>query len=341
MDSKKKTLSRLFNNGNGISSSLIGVVAVIVIGMLVNYQSFFTISNFLNVGQQAASRGLIACGMFMVIVSGTIDLSVASLYALCGYLCMYFSNYNLLLGLLVPFGCAALHGIITATLIQKCRFHTWVVTIAMQMMLNGILYICTNGYTYAPERVDPFLSWLGNASLFGVSSSLICFILVYVVFAILLKTRVSFRALYSLGGNKEAAGMMGINLYATRVRAHVICSCMACFSGMLTCCRSMSALPQMGAGYEMYAIASCVLGGVYMSGGRGHVFGAFIGAWLVSFINNVFNIQTLFTTYWYQVIVGLLVIIVITSQSMEQFRISLVKGRNHAKRKAKLHNIAS
>lgn len=333
MTAKKRSLLDIVK-GSSLSTSLLGVVAVVIIGILVNSRSFLTLSNFLNVGQQAASRGLIACGMFMVIVSGTIDLSVASLYALTGYLCMYFSNQSLILGILVPFAFSVFHGFITATLIEKCHFHTWVVTIAIQMVLNGILFICTNGYTYSPERKDPILQWLGSASLFGISSNLLVFVAVFVVFACLLKRRRSFRAFYALGGNAQAAKMMGVNAYKTRIQAHVICSCLTCLAGIMTCCRSMSALPKMGAGYDMYAIASCVLGGVYMAGGRGHVFGAFIGVWLISFINNIFNIQTFFTTYWYQVVVGLLVVVVVMSQSMETLRISFVRGKKRAKRRA-------
>lgn len=335
MKTLKKAYDFLQGNNNKLGSALAGIVVVILIGIVVNSNAFFNLSNFLSIGEQAVTRGLISCGMFMVLLSGTIDLSVAMLYALLGYFFLYFSDiFPVPVALLLGFGIACLHGFINATLIVKAHFHQWVVTIAMQLLLQGILYICTNGYTYTPEVKKPFLVALGSHKIFGVINlRLFTFVAVYIVFVLLFKYRKNFRDMYSVGGNAEAARMMGINIYRTRIRAHVLCSCLVALAALLNCTRSMSAIPLAGSGYEMYAIAGCVLGGVTLGGGRGNVAGAFIGTWLIAIINSIFNIQTFFSTFWYQIVVGALIIIVAVLQSLEQFRMSFIRSRKHAKRR--------
>lgn len=325
----KETFMRIKQRFNGYGV-IVGVIIVMIVGTLLNGESFLTINNISNVGRQATIRGLLACGMALVILSGSIDLSVSTLFAFCGYLSLYFSNYSGLLAFLVPMAAAMLVGFINATLIVKAGFHPWIVTIASQLGIQGILLMLTRGDTYKASNISPMFATFGKIMfLHYISIYLVIFILVFVVFAILLKRRPAFRNIYAVGGNEEAAVMMGINVYKTRLLAHILCSMLACLAGILLVSRTEAAYPLAGTSYEMYAIAACALGGIYLTGGRGKIMGAFAGAWILGFLNNIFNMQSYVNPLWEQVVTGLLLIIVVFSQSSNAKQI--FKRRSYGK----------
>ena len=299
------------------NSTLIGVLVVIIIGVLINGGVFLSVSNITNVGRQATIRGLLACGIALTIISGTIDLSISTLFPLCGLVCLYFSNYSVVLAFVMPLLTAACVGCINGLLITKGKLHPWIVTIAMQLGLNGVNLMLTQGNTYTPENMSGALRAFGNFSLFNtIDIELICFVLSFVVFSFLMKRRPAFRNLYAVGASEEAASMMGIRVFKTRMMAHILCSMFAGLAGILQVSRSGAGRATSGSGYEMYAIAACVLGGIHLSGGRGKIVGAFWGAWILAFLNNIFNMQSYVNPIWYQVVVGLLVIIVVFVQAV-------------------------
>lgn len=311
----KDILIRLKQKMNGYGV-IVGVIIVMIVGTMLNGESFLTLNNISNVGRQATIRGLLACGMALVILSGSIDLSVSTLFAFSGYLALYFSNYSIILAFIVPLAAAASVGFINATLIVKAGFHPWIVTIASQLGIQGILLMMTRGDTYKAVNISPAFAAFGKIIFLRyISIYLVIFILAFIIFAILLKSRSSFRNIYAVGGNEEAAIMMGINVYKTRLLAHVLCSMLACLAGILLVSRTEAAYPLAGTSYEMYAIAACALGGIYLTGGRGKIIGAFAGAWILGFLNNIFNMQSYVNPLWEQVVTGLLLIIVVFSQS--------------------------
>lgn len=325
----KESLMRLKQRFNGYGV-IVGVIIVMIVGTLLNGESFLTINNISNVGRQATIRGLLACGMALVILSGSIDLSVSTLFAFSGYLALYFSGYSAVLAFLVPLAVAALVGFINATLIVKAGFHPWIVTIASQLGIQGILLMMTKGDTYKASNISPMFATFGKIIFLRyISIYLVIFILAFVIFAVLLKRRPAFRNIYAVGGNEEAAVMMGINVYKTRLLAHVLCSMLACLAGILLASRTEAAYPLAGTSYEMYAIAACALGGIYLTGGRGKIMGAFAGAWILGFLNNIFNMQSYVNPLWEQVVTGLLLIIVVFSQSSNAKQI--FKRRSYGK----------
>lgn len=317
MGNKSEKFVSWFKRSLKKNSTLAGVLAVIVIGVLINGSVFLSVGNITNVGRQATIRGLLACGVALTIISGTIDLSISTLFPLCGLVCLYFSNYSCILAFIMPLLTAVIIGCMNGLLITKGKLHPWIVTIAMQLGLNGVNLMLTQGNTYTPENMNKAVEAFGNFSLFNtIDIELICFVLVFILFAYLMKQRPAFRNLYAMGASEEAASMMGIQIFKTRMMAHILCSMFAGLAGILQVSRSGAARATSGSGYEMYAIAACVLGGIHLSGGRGKITGAFWGAWILAFLNNIFNMQSYVNPIWYQVAVGLLVIIVVFIQAI-------------------------
>lgn len=317
MEEKRGKIISWLNTNVRKNGVLMGLIIVIIVGICMNGSVFLSIENITNVGRQAAIRGLLACGIALPIISGTIDLSISTLFPLCGLVCLYCTNYSVVLAFAVPLVLAAFVGFINAILITKAKLHPWIVTIAMQLGLNGVNLMLTKGNTYKPNGISEALGSFGNFSLLGIiDMQLIWFIGAFVLFSYLMNKKASFRCMYAVGASEEAATMMGIHVIKTRMAAHILCSLFAGVAGILLVSRSGAGQATSGSGYEMYAIAACVLGGIHLAGGRGKIFGAFWGAWILAFLNNIFNMQKFINPIWYQVVVGLLVIIVVFSQAL-------------------------
>lgn len=310
------------------NTTLIGMIVVLLLGTLVNGGVFLSLNNITNVGRQATLRGILACGIALPIICGEIDLSISTLFPLCGLTCLYFSNTSTLLAFLMPLLLAAAVGTFNGLLITKAKLHPWIATIAVQLGLNGVNLMITKGNTYKPANMSAGLAAFGKFSLFGtIDVELICFVAIFVIFAYLMRSRSSFRAMYAVGASEEAATMMGVNVAKTRMLAHILCSMLAGLAGIILVARSGAGQATSGNGYEMYAIASCVIGGIHLAGGRGKITGAFWGAWILAFLNNIFNMQKYLNPIWYQVVVGLLVIVVVFSQAVSnEFKNRKVKS---------------
>jgi Ribose/xylose/arabinose/galactoside ABC-type transport systems, permease components len=299
------------------NSAFVGLLIIILIGIAINMDAFFTLNNFANVGRQSAIRGLMACGMTLVIISGSIDLSVSTSFAFCSYLALYFSQYSAALAFLVPLGVGVVLGIINTILICRMRIPAMVATISTQMGVQGILLMLTRGDTFKPKQVNTALQAFGRFSLGEyLNTYLIVFAVIFIVIGFLMKNIASFRNIYAVGSNEEAARLMGVNVFNTMLLAHIICGMLAALAGILLAARTQAAYPLAGTSYEMYAIAAAVLGGTYLTGGRGRLLGTFVGAWILGFLSNIFNMQKMLNPLWEQVITGLILLIVVFFQSL-------------------------
>ncbi len=299
------------------NTAFVGLAVIIAIGIMINFDAFFTFNNFANVGRQSAIRGLLACGMTLVIIAGSIDLSVSTSFAFCGYLALYFSETSAALAFAVPLAVGALLGIINATLICKMRMLAMVATISTQIGVQGILLMLTKGNTFKAKHANELLLAFGRYSLGEyLNTYLIVFVVVFVVIGYFLKNSAMFRNIYAVGGNEEAADLMGVNIFRTRLLAHIICAMLASLAGILLAARTQAAYPLAGTSYEMYAIAAAVLGGTYLTGGRGRLLGTFVGAWILGFLSNIFNMQKTINPLWEQVITGCILLIVVFFQSL-------------------------
>ena len=298
------------------NTAILGLIVVLLVGICVNARSFFSLQNISNVGRQATIRGLLACGVSMVIISGSYDLSVSTNYAFSCFLALVLAQYSTLLAFVVPLLIGAAIGFINATLICKWRFPSWIATISMQYLLSGLTLQLMHGETYKPAVANKALNAFGNFSIGYLNTHLIIFILAFVIFSFLLRNAPVFRNIYAVGGNADAARMMGISVYRTRALAHIISGCLASLAGILLAARTGAAYPVAGQSYEMYAIAASVLGGIYLKGGRGKIMGTFVGAWILGFLNNIFNMQNMVDPLWEQVLTGVVIVVVVIVQSL-------------------------
>ena len=118
--------------------------------------------------------------------------------------------------------------------------------------------------------------------------------------------------MYAIGGNEAAAEVAGVNVYATKIRIYILASCMFGLAGCLLAAKSGGASVNTAQGYELDAIAAVALGGTSMSGGRGKIYGTFIGVLIIAVLNNGLNILGV-SSYYQDVIKGLVILVAVLS----------------------------
>ena len=121
--------------------------------------------------------------------------------------------------------------------------------------------------------------------------------------------------IYAVGGNEEAAKMMGLRVDRVKIAAYTLCGLFAALAGILLAARLYTAQPTAGDTWETTAIAMCALGGVKLSGGEGKFSGTFFGILIISIINTIFNYAGSLNSWWQNIVMGVLVLISIGVQS--------------------------
>jgi ribose transport system permease protein len=281
------------------------------------------VNNFLNshtliqTATDASFFAVMAVGATIVIISGGIDLSVGSIYALAGVtMAMVLRSTeggagSVFLGLVVCVGVGLLCGLLNGVLVVVLRVHAFIITLGTMWILRGIAFVSSKAESIlVPEA----LTTVAKASL-GLRESLypvpmLTMLLVAVVGAVYLTRTVMGRHVFAFGGNPEASRFSGLRLDRIQISVYVIsglCAGLAAFTGASF---YGSASCADATGYELYVIASAVVGGASLSGGKGSAISAMLGAVLIVLIRQ--SIRTLrFDQNYEWIIVGCAIIIAV------------------------------
>ena len=298
------------------SSPFIGLVVVFLIGALIS-PVFLTLENLANFARTASIMGFVAIGMTFVILCGSIDLSVSSVFSLSGFLFILFSKYSIALAICIPLAAGLVVGLFNGVLIAWLSIPSFVATLATMIFLRGLVLVVTKETTFRVAGFSGVLSFLGRGMIFKyISFPLLMFIVAIVGASFVLRRRPIGRAMYIVGGNAEAARMMGVSVLGTMTTAHAICSVMAALGGIFLASRVGAAYPLSGTGYELYAIAAVVIGGARLTGGVGNVSGTVAGTFITGAFSNIFNLQRFLDPVWELVVVGCVLLAVIFLQSL-------------------------
>lgn len=310
MDNVKKVY-----NWFGSKSSIMAFLILFLFSSIAfssrGFASFNSIGNLLR--KAASDGGFLALGMTYVILIGQIDLSVGAVMALGGVTMAVCSSINPVLGLILGLLAGVVCGFANGFMVAKMRISSWVATLAMMLGVRGIVLLITNKKPVSVS--NELLLWLGNAKILNINI-LVYFLVVLtlVCMHILHNTRLGM-GIYAVGGNEEAAKMMGLKADRIKIICYMFCGMFSAVAGMLLACRLYTAQPAAGDTWETTAIAMCALGGIKLSGGEGRFSGTFFGILIISIINTIFNYAGNLNTWWQNVIMGLLVLISIGVQS--------------------------
>ena len=308
--------------------SAIIVFLVLFLISSVRYTQFFTVTNLMNLFRQSSIIGVIAVGMTFVIITGCIDLSVGSIGAVCGIIAAKMCSVNVAAAIFIPLLAGACIGIINGAFVTKLKVPPWITSLSMMMCLRGIAYIMTNESSVNVQKVSVHFQMIGRGEIIGIPVPGILFLLAVLAGAYTLKYTKFGRSVYAVGGNLEGARMMGIRSDRTIICAYMICGVGAALSGLILASRLGAAQSTAGELYEMQVIAAVVLGGTLLTGGVGHMIGTLFGVFTMSMITNIFNMQGNISTWWQNVIMGLLILLIVIMQAgLEQIKMKKNRGK--------------
>ena len=273
---------------------LLFMVALYLVGVWVNPRFFGDAGALASILRDASRFGVIAVGMTFVIVNKDLDLSVGSTVALTSavYSLMFAPNF-MDMGPWVAFlGAVAVGtaiGLVNGVLVTFLRVPSFIATLTMLFIGRGLVLGLTKGRNigYSEKASHSIFFDLGDTNALGFSNHIIVFAILAVLGGIVLaKTRWGYET-YATGGNERAAGYAGINTNLVRIRGFLFSSLGATVAGMMVVTQSKGITSQDGFGAELIVIASVIVGGASILGGRGRVIGSVLGAILVVLIDKV------------------------------------------------------
>ncbi|RUZ47620.1 ABC transporter permease, partial [Mesorhizobium sp. M7A.F.Ca.US.007.01.1.1] len=257
------------------------VILCAIFGSIV--PGFFDLATLTNLSGQTAELGLVVLGMTIVMVSGGIDLSVGSTFALAVLVTLYGMNveqWSFGTGLLACLGlgvvCGAINGFLVGFLRMRA-FLTTLVTLIIYRSTFDIVFpqVSTRIVTSGPD--SPAYDFLGFGTIWGVPTSFVVFVVIaLIIHLVLSRARYGWR-LFAVGGARRSAYNAGINVRFILFSAYVLCSVLVALSGFFFSARIGSAASDIGTGLELQVLTATVLGGISLGGGRGSVAKALMG----------------------------------------------------------------
>ncbi len=286
--------------------------------------TFFSSRNLFNLTSQMAINALLSAGLTYVIILGGIDISVGSVAALAGVVAcivgLRFPDMSVPGGILIQMASAlavgGLIGYFNGLMITRFKVVPMITTLATMTMARGITYIVTGGVSVF--GLPTAFSWLGAGRLIRTEDMpngwipvvTLFTLLVVVLMHVLLSQTVFGRHVYATGSNRSVAHLSGIDVNRVTLRSHVLCSIMAALGGVLVASKLQNGQPAACEGYEMFAIASTVLGGTSLAGGSGSVGRAMFGVAIIAVINNGMNLLYI-SSYWQKVVIGSIILLAV------------------------------
>jgi ribose transport system permease protein len=249
---------------------------------------FLSLGNFLNIGRQTALVSIIAIGMTFVIIARQIDLSVASTLALSGMtaaLAMAHIGNHWLIGAVAGIGTGALVGLINGALTTRLAIPSFLVTLGSLSAARGLAMMVTDTKPVIITD-DTYFTVFGEGSLFGIPAPIAWTVAAMILGILLLHYNIFGRRIYAAGGNPTAALYSGVNIRRTTTLAFVLTGCLAGLAALVLSARSHAARSDVVQGMELDVIASVILGGCSLFGGRGYILGTLLGSLIIGTLNN-------------------------------------------------------
>lgn len=301
-----------------VDASLFGLlVALLAMGAFFSLMSpyFFSLNNFFNIGRAVAIRGITAAGLTMVMISGGLDLSIASVMAASGMLTatLLKAGFPDGIAILAAVASGALMGAFNGFLITRLRINPIIATLGTMSIMRGMGYIYSGGIAIS-VGADRF-KYLGRGYAFGIPVSLVLWALVCVlVFFILRYTRFG-QYTYAIGGNAEACRVSGVTVDRWRMWLYITSGITAAFAGVILTSLSGTATPTAAIGAELDIIAAIILGGVSLAGGRGSIGGTVLGMLILGTIANGLTLLNV-PPYWQIMLRGVVLVAAVTVDSL-------------------------
>lgn len=285
---------------------------------------FLAPANLQNMARLIGAYGIFSIGLGMVIITGGIDLSVGSVFALLGVLLSMMLvewGWPSALAVLATVGIATGLGAVHGLLITKVRVQPFIVTLCGLLFYRGLARFISSDETKGFGSAEGFetLRNLATGSLFGVPTPFVLLMLVSAVMWVVLHRSVYGRYLFAVGRNETAARYSGINSQKIVASAYIILGALVGLSGIVFAFYTNSISPSShGNFFELYGIAAAVLGGCSLRGGEGSIVGILIGTALLQVLQNLVNLLGIPSSLNFAVMGAVILIGVIADQMLQR-----------------------
>lgn len=297
-------------------ASVLLMFVIVAVYLSFANEFFLEKRNLLNVGRQASVVAIVALGQALVIIARGIDLSVGSIIgfsAVSSAIVLRDTGSDfaaMITGLAAGLACGLANGI----MYTKFKINPFIATLGMLSIARGLALLMTGGI---PISYTGWSEYLGAGRAFDIPVSFLMMLSLAVVIHFVATRTVTGREIYAVGDNPKSARMAGINVTRTRIFVFALCGLLSGLGGIIVAGNLASADPNLGMGYELDVIAAVILGGTALSGGRGSIFGVFIGAMLMALLNNGFVLLGI-SAYWQVVTKGLIIILAVGIDGLQR-----------------------
>ena len=300
-------------------SSLVFLLLLFVITGIAD-PSFLNYSSIISCFTTATMYTLLAVGIAFVIMTGEIDVSIGATLgitaAMTGMIAQQGGSVISMLAACIVTGAAV--GLVNGAGVAYFGVPSLIFTLGTNSVVRGLIYILTDGRTI--ENFGGVIASYGNKTIFAEITIYyaIAVALVAVAHFVLTKTRKG-KYFIAVGDNAGGANLVGISVLSTKILAYVLCGVFAGLGGFVFASKYGQVMTVAGNGYEMTAIAACVIGGISLSGGLGNMVGAAIGAVIMSSISRLLVFIGLPATY-NNTITGVMLIVIVVLDALTQRR---------------------
>ncbi|MFB6106870.1 MAG: ABC transporter permease [Halobacteriaceae archaeon] len=276
---------------------IIGLVGLYVVFTFLN-DRFLSVGNQVNILQQVSIIGIMAIGVTFPILCAEIDLSIAQVMELTGLVMATLAvGARLFEGFSIPVPAAILVGVLFAAFLGSvsgfvtARFGvpSFMSTLAMLFLADGLGLIVSGNRPII--GLPASMTAIGGSTVAGFPSIVVIFLALLVASQLVLSYTRFGLYVYAIGGNREAAQLMGINVFLVRMGTLVISAVFASFAGLVTLGRLGSAVPTMGTNLLLPPIAAVILGGANLFGGSGNMAGTLVGVLILGVLRNGLNLM--------------------------------------------------
>jgi ribose transport system permease protein len=287
------------------------VVLLVAIGVLtLASNDFLTAGNLSNLARQVAIFGIIAVGQLLVILTAGIDLSVGSVLGLSGCVTaqLLLAGWPIPLAIVVGIGIGAALGMVNGLLVTEIKLPPFIATLGMLGIARGIVLVITDAKTV--QGLPESFQTIANGTVLGIPNLLIIAALVTAAAWFVLTRTVFGRYIYAVGSNPESARLAGVPVRAVTISVYAISGLLAGLGGVLLTSRLGAGIPTAGTGFELNAIAACVIGGASLFGAKGSALGAATGALIMGVLNNGGNLLAI-NAFYLQIAIGVLILVAV------------------------------
>lgn len=336
MSNISKKFKDMTDTGLLLTITIVVFFLMYIGAILFQGKGFLKPQTFFNILNANAALIILACGMSIVMITGGIDISVGGVTALVSMSCAVYLDYkggNVAASMLIAIGIGLAYGLVQGFLVAYLDIQPFIVSLAGMFFARGMTTIVnTNPFNVQNESFVALkdtriiVPGMGSVNKLGKYVNayveigvIVALVIVIFMFCLLRWTKLG-RSFYAVGGNKQSALMLGINVKRTKFMSHMLCSLLAGIGGYVYFLHVGSGAATHAQGAEMNAIASSIIGGTMLTGGVGNIIGTFFGVLSLSTIQNIVSSAGLDQAWWTGITIAAMLCIFLVIQSVVMAR---------------------